>query len=138
MGIENSCQFIGHLGDAPTVRPTKGETPIPVANFSVAVNEKFKESNEVTTWVNCVAFNGLAKVMQEYTRKGSHVAVQGRMQNRTWTDKEGNPRYNTEIIANSIKLLDKKPGGKPSVDDLPPVPDEVPPGVYVPDSDIPF
>jgi len=137
MGIENVCSFIGHLGDAPTVRSTKGETPIPVANFSVAVNEKFKET-EITTWVNVVAFNGLAKVMQEYTRKGSHVAVQGRMQNRTWTDKDGNARYNTEIIANSIKLLDKKPGGKPGLDDLPPVPDEVPPGVYVPDSDIPF
>jgi single-strand DNA-binding protein len=137
MGIENVCSFIGHLGDAPTIRPTKGKTPIPVANFSVAVNEKFKET-EVTTWVNVVAFNELARVMKDYTRKGSHVAVQGRMQNRSWEDKDGNTRYNTEIIANSIKLLDKKPGGTPGPDDLPPVPDEVPPGVYVPDSDIPF
>ena len=118
MGIVNNCSFIGHLGANPIVRETKGEVPMPVANFSVAVNEKFGGKAEITTWVDVVTFRGLADTASKRLRKGSFVAVSGRLQNRKWTDKDGNDRYSTEIIANSMRMLDKKPAAK-GEDDLP-------------------
>jgi single-strand DNA-binding protein len=131
MGIANYCNFIGHLGADPIVRETKGETPMPVANFSVAVNEKFGNNKEVTTWIDVVTFRTLADTASKRLHKGSFIAVSGRLQNRKWQDKDGNDRYSTEIIANSMRMLDKKPAAKgeedlPGVDqyanDLPQVP----------------
>ncbi len=98
----NKCCFIGNLGRDPEARQmNNGDT---VVNLSLAVSEKWKdkssgERRERTEWVRVVIFNEhLAKVAQQYLKKGSKVYLEGQLQTRIWTDKDGNDRYSTEIV----------------------------------------
>jgi single-strand DNA-binding protein len=109
MAYQNNCAFVGRLGQDPVVNETGGENSIKVANFSIAVNEvrgTGDNRKEITNWVRCVAFRGQAKTVESFTRKGSRVGVQGRLQNREWIDKENQKRLTTEIVLDSLCLLD--------------------------------
>lgn len=109
----NKVLLIGNLGKDPEIRNTPGGTA--VANFSIATSEKFKDKNgerqERTEWHRLVAFNRTAEVVGEYLHKGSKVFIEGRLQTRKWTDKEGVERYSTEIIVDNLQMLDGKPAG---------------------------
>lgn len=107
----NLCQFIGRLGADPDVRYTTDGTA--VANFSIACDREWKdkdsgEKTKQTEWVRCVAFNKLAEICSQYLKKGQQIYAAGRMQTRKWQDKEGNDRYSTEIVLDSMQML----GGK--------------------------
>lgn len=107
----NRIQWIGHLGKDCEVRYMPNGTA--VANFSVASSEKWKDKNsgeqmERTEWLRCNAFERLAEVCGEYLKKGSLVYVEGNLQTRKYTDKDGVERYATECRAQSMKML----GGK--------------------------
>jgi len=135
MAVENSVMVIGRLGADPEMRATQGGTA--VANFRVAVNEKFgsgDEAKEVTTWLPIVAWRKLAEVVSQYCHKGSYVAVQGRLRNRSWEDKDKVTRYITEIVAESVKFLDPKGDGTGSSNGNGRAPEPPP----VTDDDIPF
>ena len=112
----NKCIFIGRLTDDPSVRYMPNGDP--VANFSIAVNEKYKdksgEQREKTEYIRVVAYRRTAEVIGQYTRKGSKLYVEGRLQTRKWTDQSGQQRYTTEIIADSIQFLDSRSGGEGS------------------------
>lgn len=115
----NSCQFIGHLGRDPELK-TFGDGGR-VANFSIAVSERWKDKNsgeqkEKTEWVNvAVKSEGLVGVVDRFLRKGSKVYVQGKLQTRKWQDQSGNDRYSTEVVLQGfdakIVMLDGKPAG---------------------------
>jgi len=98
----NQCNFIGNLGRDPEMRYTSSEKA--VANFSIAVTEKYKD-NEYTEWVRCVAWERLAEICGEYLKKGSTVFISGKLKTRQWEDKDGNKRYTTEVVANSMQML---------------------------------
>ena len=104
----NKCIFIGRLTDDPSVRYMPNGDP--VANFSIAVNEKYKdksgEQREKTEYLRIVAYRKTAEIIGQYTRKGSKLYVEGKLQTRKWTDNNGVDRYTTEIIADSVQLLD--------------------------------
>lgn len=111
---------IGNMGKDPEVR-FSGETAI--ANFSIGCTERVKvkgEWTDVTEWVRCVAFGKTAEAIGQYQSKGSRVFVDGRLQTREWTDKEGNKRWFTEVVCNQVIFLDgkkdgtAKPTGKPA------------------------
>lgn len=108
----NRVQLIGYLGADPETNATgKGD---PVANFRIATTQvvKNKETNaktEYTEWHRIAVFNGLATIAAEYLKKGSQVYVEGRLRTRKWQDKEGNDQYTTEIVADDIQMLGKKP-----------------------------
>jgi single-strand DNA-binding protein len=108
----NRCEFIGHLGKKAEVKTLEGGTK--VASFSIAVTERgytSKNGTEVpekTTWVSIVAWRGLAEIVDRYTDKGSHVYVAGKFQSRSY-EKDGVTRYMTEILAENIELLSRKP-----------------------------
>lgn len=111
MASLNKVMIIGNLGRDPEARQA-GSTP--VANFSVACSERFKdrsgERQERTEWVNVVAWGRLADVCRDYLRKGSSVYVEGKLQTRSWDDKNtGARRYATEVVAAVILMLDRKP-----------------------------
>lgn len=112
MASLNKVMIIGNLGRDPEVRQAGSA---PVANFSVAVTEKYKprgeEAQERTEWVNVVAWHKLADVAKDYLHKGSSVYVEGKLQTRKWQDKNGNDRYTTEVVASSIQMLDKRSEG---------------------------
>lgn len=108
----NKIQFIGHLGRDPETRYLPDG--MAVCNFPVASSEKWKdkhtgEKKERTEWLRCNAFDRLAEICDEYLKKGSLVYVEGKLQTRKYTDKDGIERYATECRINEMKML----GGRP-------------------------
>lgn len=113
----NSCTFIGNLGADPEVRSFNNGGK--VANLRLAVTEKWKnregERQERTEWVSItVTGDGLVGVVERYTRKGSKIYVQGKLQTRKWQDRDGNDRYSTEVVVGGMSgqliLLDGPSG----------------------------
>jgi len=110
----NKVMIIGNLGGDPEVRyMPSGDA---CANFNVATSERWKdkqtgEQRERTEWHKIAFFGRIAEVCGEFLRKGSKVYVEGSLQTREWTDKEGVKRYTTEIKGREMKMLDKKPEG---------------------------
>ena len=107
----NHCSFIGNLAADPESKSLKNGDD--VVSFRIGCSERWTdkasgEKKERTEWVNCTAFSPVAKVISQYTSKGSKVFVAGKMQTRKWQDKEGNDRYTTEIIVNTVELLTPK------------------------------
>ena len=134
----NKVMLIGRLGADPEVRYTSSGTP--VANFNIATTERFTnkagEKEERTEWHRIVAWSRLAEICQEYLAKGKLVYIEGKLRTRAWDDREGIKRYTTEILSQTVQMLDRagagnasSNAGKPSRFDDGPVP---------PDDDIPF
>jgi len=113
----NKVILVGNLGKDPEVRYL--DNGVAVANFSLATTENYKnkagERVSQTEWHNIVLWRGLAEVAEKYLKKGASVYVEGKIKTRKWEDKEGNTRYNTEILADNMTML----GGKQSQDDSP-------------------
>ena len=108
--LRNSVRLIGNLGDNPKVRKLdSGKT---VANFSIATNEIYRDSKgekqSETTWHRLVAWGKTAEVVENYVKKGSEIAIEGKLTNRSWEDKNGEKQYMTEILVSEILLLGKK------------------------------
>lgn len=114
MSSVNKCILVGNLGNDPEVRnmPSGGK----VVNLSVATSEKWKDKNtgeqrEKAEWHRVVIFSeGLARVAEQYLKKGSKVYLEGQLQTRKWTDQSGVEKYSTEIVLQgfnaSMVLLD--------------------------------
>tara|TARA_Y100001934_G_scaffold224763_1_gene268986 strand:+ start:1980 stop:2321 length:342 start_codon:yes stop_codon:yes gene_type:complete len=109
--LRNRVSLIGHVGADPEVKSfdSKGK----LAKFSIATNETYQngkgEKVTETQWHNVVAWNGLAGVIEKHVKKGSFLIVEGKIVNRAYSAKEGEKRYITEIIANSMNFLGAKP-----------------------------
>lgn len=103
----NKVILVGHLGKDPEVRYSPGGSA--VANFSLATSEQFKDRDgnkqERTEWHRVVLFGRQAEIAGEYLRKGRMAYVEGRLQTRKWTDKDGQERYTTEIVGDRLQLL---------------------------------
>jgi single-strand DNA-binding protein len=113
MASVNKVILIGNLGRDPEVRyMPSGDA---VANFSVATTEKWKDKNgemqEQTEWHRVSFFGRQAEICGEYLRKGSSVYIEGRLQTRKWTDKDGNERATTEIRGDRMQMLGGRGGG---------------------------
>lgn len=107
----NKAIIIGRLGQDPEIRYFQDGTA--VANFSVATSEEWKdketgEKRERTEWHRIVAFKRLAEICGQYLAKGRQVYIEGRIQTREWDDRDGNKRYTTEIVANTMQMLGSK------------------------------
>jgi single-strand DNA-binding protein len=119
MASVNKVIIVGNLGADPEIRYlTDGSA---VANVSIATTETWKdkttnEKHEKTEWHRVIFFRKLAEIVGEYLKKGSQVYVEGKLQTRKWTDKDGIDRYATEIIANDMKML----GSRQSAGNYPP------------------
>lgn len=120
MASVNKVILVGNVGRDPELRYTQGGQP--VASFSVATNERFKDRDgnwkDRTEWHRIVAWARLAEICGEYLRKGSQVYIEGRIQTRDWEDKEGNKRQTTEIVALTMQMLGRRGGeAGPSLSD---------------------
>ena len=113
--LKNKVQLIGHLGNQPDVRNT--ESGKKWARFSVATNEVYRnakgEKVTETQWHNLVAWGKVAEIAEKFLTKGSEVAIEGKLINRNYTDKEGIKKYITEVQVNEVLLLGNKPALKP-------------------------
>ena len=119
----NKCLIIGNLGRDPEMRYTPSGQA--VTQFTVAVNRNRKDQQgewqEETEWFRVVAWGPLAERTAEYLRKGNKVFVEGRIQTRQWEGQDGQKRYTTELVANTIQNLERRPrdesgepGGQPA------------------------
>ena len=104
----NKVILVGNVGKDPEVRYSQSGTP--VANFSLATNERFKDRNdewqERTEWHSIVAWKRLAEIVGEYVGKGSKVYVEGKLQTTSWEDRQsGERKYRAEIVARDLLLL---------------------------------
>lgn len=112
----NKVMLIGNLGRDPETRYTKDGKP--VANITIATSEKWRnkqgDQQEKTEWHRVVIFGKLADIVKRYLRKGSKVYVEGQLQTKKWTDKNGQDRYTAEVILSgfggNLVMLDPKGG----------------------------
>jgi single-strand DNA-binding protein len=106
----NKCMIIGNLGRDPEMRYTPSGQA--VTQFTVAVNRNYKdqqgERQEETEWFRVVAWGQQAEFSAEYLRKGAKVYVEGRIQTRQWEGQDGQKRYTTELVANTIQTLERR------------------------------
>jgi len=107
----NRCMIIGNLGRDPEMRYTPSGQA--VTQFTVAVNRYYKdqqgERQEDTEWFRVVAWGQQAEFAAEYLRKGNKVYIEGRIQTRQWEGQDGQKRYTTELVANTIQNLERRP-----------------------------
>jgi single-strand DNA-binding protein len=148
----NRVQLIGNLGKDPEVKYTPSGTP--VAKITIATNERFKDKSgewqDRTEWHNVVLWQRLAEIAGEYLKKGGKVYIEGRLQTRSWDDKQtGQKKYATDIVANDLILLggrsegggggDFSSRGGNNFDQRAPEPEPAPAGASpISDEDIPF
>jgi single-strand DNA-binding protein len=109
--LKNKVQLIGNLGNAPEIKNTeKGRK---LAKFSIATNETYYnakgEKVVETQWHNLVAWGKVADVVEKYLSKGTEVAIEGKLMNNNYTDKDGNKKYFTEIQVNELLVIGAKP-----------------------------
>ena len=117
----NKVMLIGHLGADPEIRKTTAGDP--VVSMRVATSETWRDKNsgerkERTEWHSVVIFNEhIAKVAEQYLKKGGKVYVEGKLQTRKWQAKDGSDRYTTEIVLQKfdgeLQLLDRQPSSRP-------------------------
>ncbi len=111
----NKVILVGNVGKDPEVRYVDQNTP--VANFTLATTERGYTTQtgtvvpDRTEWHNIVVWRGLAKVVENYVRKGTSLYIEGKIRTRNWTDQNGVTRYTTEIYADNLELLGKRPEG---------------------------
>lgn len=114
----NKVMLIGRLGKDPELRYTTNGQP--VANFTLATTEvrgsKDTEKQEYTEWHRVVAWGRLAEICGEYLSKGKMVYVEGSLRTRSWDDKQGNKRWTTEIISQTMQIL--SPAGEKQTEDV--------------------
>jgi single-strand DNA-binding protein len=122
--------LIGNLGTDPEMRYTANGSA--VTTFRVACSRNFSgadgERREETEWFSVVTWNKLAETCSQFLQKGRRAYVEGRLQTRSWDGPDGNKRYRTEVIANTVLFLDRAqaapmsddPGGEAPPDEMPP------------------
>jgi single-strand DNA-binding protein len=108
--LRNKVQLIGNLGNDPEVKTfDKGKK---LAKMSIATNESYRNAKgelvKETQWHNLIAWGKTADIIEKHLKKGSEVAIEGKLINRNYTDKDGNKRYFTEIEVNELLMLGAK------------------------------
>jgi single-strand DNA-binding protein len=125
-GSVNKVILVGNLGRDPEIRRTQDGRPI--ANLSVATSESWRdkttgERKEKTEWHRVVIFNeGLCKIVEQYLKKGAKIYLEGQLQTRKYTDKEGVEKYSTEVVLqgfnSALTMLDARGGGSSGAEDF--------------------
>ncbi len=107
--LRSKVQLIGRLGQDPEI--ITFEDGGKIARFNLATDDSYKDKNgnkvERTYWHPVVVKNGLVKVVENYVTKGKEIAIEGKLTNRSWDDKEGKKHYVTEVVCNELLMLGK-------------------------------
>ena len=108
--LKNKVQLIGNLGNAPEIKSI--ESGKKIARFSIATNENYRnakgEKVTETTWHNLVAWGKVAELAEKFLQKGTEVVIEGKLINRSYTDKDGIKKYISEVQVNEILLFNSK------------------------------
>lgn len=105
----NKVILIGRLTRDPEVRYSQGENASAIARFSLAVDRKYKRDGEATAdFINCVSFGKQAEFCEKYLRQGTKIAIVGRIQTGSYTNKDGQKVYTTDIVVDEIEFAESK------------------------------
>lgn len=105
----NRVILLGRLARNPELKYTQAAEPVAVCRFTVATNRPFAKDGDITAdFINCIAFGKRAENINHYFRKGSRIAVQGRLQVSSYTDQQGNKRYSTDVVVDDFEFIDTK------------------------------
>ena len=117
----NSVQIIGRICRDPEVRYSQnGNDSTAIARFTVAVDRRFKkEGGDTADFISCVAFGKTAEFIEKYFFKGMKIALNGRIQTGSYTNKDGVKVYTTDVIAENVEFCESKKDGEEKRDDLP-------------------
>jgi len=114
--LRNKVHLIGHVGNAPEIKNL--ESGKKVASFSIATNDFYKDSKgekvQDTQWHNIIAWGKIADIVESYVSKGKEIALEGKLNSRSYETSEGEKRYVTEVIVSEILLLGSKNGNNTS------------------------
>ena len=113
----NKVILIGNVGQNPEVRYTgDANNGAKVATIRLATTERYRDRNgnlqEHTEWHSVVVWRNQADVVEKYVKKGTQLYIEGRLRTRSWDDQNGNKRYTTEVMADTLQLLGRKPEGQ--------------------------
>ena len=117
----NKVMLIGNVGNDPEVRylesnPQNPSGNVKVASFRLATTERYRdrsgELRENTEWHSIVVWRNNADVVEKFVHKGSQIYIEGKLRTRQWTDQSGNKRFTTEVVADNLQLLGKRPEGE--------------------------
>lgn len=112
----NKVILMGRLTRDPVIRYSQGANSIAVASFSLAVDRRFKKDGEQSAdFPNCVAFGKTAEFFEKYIKQGSKVCIEGRLQTRDYTNKDGQKVYVTEVVVENVEFADSKNAGSAPV-----------------------
>lgn len=111
----NKVILVGRLSKDPELRHTNNSTP--VCNFSIAVDNGYGE-NKTTDFINCVAWNKTAEIVEKYFTKGRMIALVGRISTRTWEGTDGKKNYVTEVTVSEVSFCDSKPDGQGNAESI--------------------
>lgn len=105
----NKVELIGRLTQEPEVRYTQGENATAISTITIAVDRRFKRDNEPTAdFIRCVAFGKIAEFIEKYFRKGMKIALTGHIQTGSYTNRDGNKVYTTDVIVEEAEFCEKK------------------------------
>ena len=105
----NKVILMGRLTRDPEVRYSQGEHATAVARFSLAVDRRFKKDNEpAADFINCVAFGKTGELVEKYARQGTKFVVEGRIQTGSYTNKDGQKVYTTDVVVEQIEFAESK------------------------------
>ena len=106
----NKCALVGRLTKDPEIRYSQGENATATARFSVAVNRRFKnaEGNYDADFINCVAFGKSAEFVEKYFKKGMAIGLTGRIQTGSYTNKDGQKVYTTDVVVEETEFVESK------------------------------
>lgn len=106
----NKCTLVGRLTKDPEIRYSQGENTTATARFSVAVNRRFKnaEGNYDADFINCVAFGKTAEFLEKYFKKGMAIGLTGHIQTGSYTNKDGQKVYTTDVIVEETEFVESK------------------------------
>ena len=102
----NRVVLMGRLTADPELK--KNASDLSVVSFSVAVDRAYSKDKQETDFINCVAWRQTAEFISRYFSKGRLIALEGRLQTRTWTDRDGNKRYTTEVLVDQVSFTGEK------------------------------
>lgn len=139
----NKVNLIGRIVRDPEVRYSQGATSMAVAKYTLAVDRRFKKDGEPTAdFINCIAFGKLGEFAEKYLKKGVKIAISGRIQTGSYTNKDGNKVYTTDVIVEEQEFCESKSGSENTQPKPQPAPSnsdnpwlDVPQGA---DNDLPF
>lgn len=103
----NKVQLIGNVGREPKTKYLENNVPVTTFSFATSESHKRKDGQRTTSteWHNIVLWRGLAELAEKFIHKGDPLYIEGKLHTRTWTDRDGNIRRTTEIVANNLIML---------------------------------